>query len=85
MDAIVKFLRPIFSRVVGSWVAGIALWIGAHYGVVLDDNTQAQIVAGSVALTFALGQTIYALVHRAIDVHANPKDSASPTLAEKKS
>ena len=84
MDTIEKFIRPIFSRVVGTWVAAGAVWLAAHYNVIIPESAQEQIISTFLILIIALVQTIYALVHRAIDVHINPKDIASPTLAEKK-
>jgi hypothetical protein len=83
MDAIVKFLRPIFSRIVGAWVAALAVWLAAHFHIILDETAQEQVISGFIVLLIALVQTIYAMIHRAIDVHFNPKDIASPTLAEK--
>jgi hypothetical protein len=83
MDSIVKFLRPILSRLIGSWVAALAMWLASHYHIILDESMQEQLIAGFIILIFTVGQTLYAIIHRAIDVHFNPKDIASPTLAEK--
>lgn len=75
------FLRPILSRVVGAWVAALAVWLSAKLGIVLDDSAQEQIIAGGIAVAFALAQTVYAVVHRAIDKRVNPGDAASSHLA----
>jgi len=82
MNILWNFLRPIISRVIGAWVGGLAIWLSAKYGVVLDENTQLQIIAGAVALLYAIGQTVNAVVHRTLDKKLNPGDAASNHLAD---
>lgn len=84
MDTLVKFLRPIFSRLIGTWVAALAVWLAAHFNIVIPESAQEQIISGFIVLLVAISQTIYVLIHRTIDAHVNPKDIASPTLAESK-
>lgn len=71
----------MFSRVIGAWVAAAAVYLSSKFGIVLDDNAQEQIMAGAIAVAFALAQTIYAIVHRVIDKRVNPGDAASSHLA----
>lgn len=78
-----NFFRPMLSRVVGAWVAALAVWLSAKLGIVLDDNAQEQIIAGAIAVAFALAQTVYAIVHRSLDKRLNPGDAASSHLADK--
>lgn len=79
------FIRPILSRVLASWIAAIAIWLAAHYNVVLDETAQQQLAAGFLAMLFAIGQTVYAVVHRVADKKLNPGDAASNHLADKES
>jgi hypothetical protein len=76
-----NFFRPMLSRVIGAWVAALAVWLSAKAGFVLDDNAQEQIIAGGVAVALAVFQTVYALAHRTIDKRVNPGDAASSHLA----
>lgn len=76
-----NFVRPMLSRVIGAWVAALAVWLTAKFGVAVDDSQQEQVIAGALAVTFALGQTVYAIVHRLVDKRVNPGDAASGHLA----
>lgn len=76
-----NFVRPILSRIIAAWVAALAIWLAAHYNVVLDETVQQQLAAGFLAVLFAIGQTVYAIVHRATDKKLNPGDTASGDLA----
>lgn len=76
-----NFLRPIVSRIIGSLVAAVALYLSSKLGIVLDDNAQEQIIAGGVAVALALFQIVYAIAHRVIDKRVNPGDAASSHLA----
>lgn len=77
----VDFLKPILSRVIASWIAALAIYLSAHFNVVLDETTKAQLAAGFLAVIFGIGSTVYAIFHRLVDKRLNPVDAASGSTA----
>lgn len=76
-------MQVFLSRIIAAWVAGLASWLLAKYGVTIDANNQTEIVGHIVGIIIPLGTTIYAVVHRLLSKFFNPGDAASKHLAER--
>jgi hypothetical protein len=77
-------IRPVLSRIIGSLVAGLAVWLTGKFGVVIDDNAKAKLTEAGVVASLTIFSIVYSLVHKAIDHKINPLDTASPSLSRPK-
>lgn len=72
--------RPILSRLVAPYVAGLIVWLAAR-GFGLPTGTDSKITELVVILLLATMQALYGLLHKVIDKHVNPADAASSSIA----
>jgi uncharacterized membrane protein len=75
----IDFLRPFLSRIIAGWVAAFVAYLSTKFGVTLDAETQ----AGILAVLLGIFTTVYSIVHRVLDKKINPGDAASSHLAAK--
>lgn len=70
-------IRPLLARLVGILVAYLAVWLAAHFNVVLSEDDKAKLTEGLVVLL------IYSITHRLVSKKTNPADAATEKLAHK--
>lgn len=69
-------LRPFLSRQLASAIGALAAYLMLRYGVDLDTETQ----AGLVAVGMWVGNAVYSFIHKLMDKKLNPADVAkAPT------
>lgn len=76
-------LRPFIARIAGIIVASLAVWLAAHFNIVLSENDKAKLTEGMVILTITVWGLIYAVTHRLTSKKSNPADAATTKLAHK--
>lgn len=73
-------LQLVLGRLLAAWIAALCIWLAAKYGILIPDDSQVKIVAGTLAVIMALFTTVYSLVHKWLDHHLNPADTAASVL-----
>lgn len=73
------------ARILAAWIAALASYLLAKYGVTIDANDQASIVTHLLGVAIPVFMTIYAIVHKVLNKKMNPGDAASVHLADKES
>lgn len=77
-----SIFRKYGARLIAGWVAALAAWLLAHYGVTLDADTQAHFVEATIGMMLAVFGTVYPLLHKYINKHINPGDAATSRLID---
>lgn len=77
------WLRPIAPRVAGVAVAGLVTWLATHFGIIIPDEDKTKLTEGVTILLMVIFTLVYAMVHKAVSIKANPADAATSTLAMK--
>lgn len=85
MTAILNLIRVVFGRILAAWLAGLAGWLMMHYGIVLDDTTQKELLEHLLGVILPVFITLYSIFHKVFNKKLNPGDAASSHLAEQES
>lgn len=76
----INAIQLVLGRLLAAWIAALCIWLAARYNILIPDDAQVKIVAGALAVLMALFTTIYSLVHKWLDHHLNPADTAASVL-----
>lgn len=73
-------MQTWISRVVASIIASLAVFLAAKFRIALDADSQARLTEATVAILLVFGQAlwgvIYGPLHKFLDRHLNPDDTA---------
>lgn len=78
-----NLLSTFLSRVLAAWLAGGAAWLLVRYDILVDTETQKQLVEHLVGVILPVVLTLYAVAHKLVSKKTNPGDTASSHLSEK--
>jgi hypothetical protein len=77
------FIRLFLSRIIGGLVATFAAWLSTKWGIVIDADTQAQLITAIQVQFFVVFSIFYPIIHKWISSKINPGDAASGRRAAK--
>lgn len=76
------FLRPFIARIIAGLIGTLAGWLSTRWNIVLDADTQAQLVTAVTVQFFVVFSVLYPAIHKWINSKINPEDAASKALAQ---
>lgn len=68
--------RLFVARIIAGLIATFAGWLSTRWGIVLDADTQAQLVEAINVQFFVVFSVLYPMLHKWINSRINPRDTA---------